>query len=184
MFIAWVYIITMIKNDIAKAAKLAGRSPVTIRRWKRDGVDITNSGALLAYARQASEHSIRYGGARSIGRKGGRATSDAKRVASQKNGKRQAMPGKRLLLQVVTSNDLDLKADTAHLLEFFDASMTAEKQLSWFMGNALVELERRHGLAMLGKIIKASPFPGRLRKAYRLYRGFLGSIPAVSRPNR
>jgi hypothetical protein len=81
-------------EDIRKAGGLVGRSPRTIRRWAARGVDIRDITQLETSAKQCSERTFgRYGdGARLLGAKGGSKTSEAKRQASQQNGKRGGRP--------------------------------------------------------------------------------------------
>jgi hypothetical protein len=82
------------KEDIQKAGGHVGRSPRTIRRWAACGIDIRDITQLETCAKQSSDRTFgRYGdGARLLGAKGGSKTSEAKRQASQQNGKRGGRP--------------------------------------------------------------------------------------------
>src|SRR6516164_11456219 len=90
----------ILKEDIHQAASIVYRSSRTIRRWIAKGIDIRDATSLQKFANQVSDHGFgrRGNGARLMGKKGGSRTSDAKRRASQANGKRGGRPKDGMLL--------------------------------------------------------------------------------------
>lgn len=160
------------------AALMVGRSERTIRRWATQGVDIRNESKLKAFVAGAEKRSFgRYGrSGRLMGKKGGSKTSDAKRKSSKRNGRSGGRPrdGMELLIRSIRNNNaLDLKGATAADLKAVWHSLTdIDARLGFWIGDALIEIERRGGPSSLKQAISQSHDPKLFRDHLELSRAF------------
>jgi hypothetical protein len=177
------------RGDIQKAALIAGRSERTIRRWAKKGVDIHDEIKLTAFVIYSEKRSFgRYGKAsRLMGKKGGSKTSDSKRQSSKRNGGRGGRPREGMdLLRGATQNKhtLDLRGATdTDLKAVWSTLVDIEGSLGFWIGDALIEIERRGGEESLKYAINQTGDPKLFRNYLKVSRNFKGSIPAVQQHN-
>jgi hypothetical protein len=171
------------KEDIDQAAAMVHRSPRTIRRYAAQGVDIRDSTSLQRFADQARDRTFgRQGnGARSMGKKGGSKTSEAKRLSSQINGKRGGRPKDGMLvLRKVIRDGRWVDLENAHdddLKAIWSALVDLENNYLFWVGDILNEIAKRYGEASAMSAIKSSPDPKKFQEAMTVSQVFAPPSP-------